>query len=119
MPQVSLADIQKAAEQKYGDYTIDLGGGRLLTLRNALRLPKDQRDRLAQLQRQITTAQDGDQDLDALIDTVRDAVRLLVDSPELAEELLDAVGDDLPVLLEVFAGYQESAQPGEASPSPS
>ena len=117
---VTLADIRAAADKKYGDYEIDLGDGRILKLRNALRLPEQQRDQLMALLNQLNAARNTEtQDLGVMVGLIRDMVRFVADSPHLAEQLLSTVGDDLGVLMELVMGYMEVATPGEASPSDS
>jgi hypothetical protein len=107
MPSITLADIQAAADKKYGPLVVDLGNDKSVTMRNPLRLPKAKRAALAAL--------DGDgADVDAkLAEIVKIAC-----APADAKALLSAVGDDLPALAEIVSEWTSSAQVGEASPSP-
>jgi hypothetical protein len=102
MPTITLADIQKAADKKYGPLIIkDVPGGPV-TLVNPLRLPKEKRDAM--------TALDDVEDVDVKL---RQLVELAA-SPDDAKRLLDAVGDDLAALAEIVADYTGTAQVGEA-----
>lgn len=108
MPSITLADIQAAADRKYGPLLIDLGdGGDPIELPNPLRLTKAKRDKLAALD------DEGDVD-ERLAEIVKIAAR-----PADAKRLLAVVGDDLPMLAEIVNNWTSSAQVGEASPSPS
>lgn len=107
MPSITLADIQAAADKKYGPLVVDLGD-RKVEMRNPLRLPKVKRDQLAAL--------DGDDsDVDAKLASI---VKIACSAAD-AKALLAAVGDDLPALAEIVSEWTGSAQVGEASPSPS
>jgi Mycobacteriophage tail assembly protein len=121
MMKVTLEDLRAAADAKYGDYEIDLGEQGSVVLRNALRLPAAQRRELGALQDRLngdggksTADQFGD-----MAETIKEVVLLLATSTPAARKLLVKVGDDLALLLELFAGYQEHTQPGEASSSAS
>lgn len=105
-----LDDIRAAAESKYGSTDINLGT-RIVKLLNPLRLPKKQRDALIAVQERLN-AEDADQE--ALL---AEALSLVAESGAAAKALLAAVGDDLAVLVEVFARYSEGTQAGEASAS--
>lgn len=102
MPKITLADIQKAADKKYGPLVIAGIEGGDITLVNPLRLPKEKRDAM--------TALDDVEDVDAKLRTLVE----LAASPEDAKRLLDAVGDDLAVLAELVGDYTGTAQVGEA-----
>lgn len=121
---VTLDDIRAAAERKYGDYEVDLGQDRVLVLSNPLRLPKAKRKDLFALIDKVQaddTGPDADEDrpsqadeIEGQLGAVRDILRLIADRAEYAEELITAIGDDLPMLMEIFEGYMGVAQPGEA-----
>lgn len=110
MANFTLDDIRAAAEAKYGSTNIDLGNGDTLSLVNPLRLPKDKRDRLTAIQKEI----DGGKDQG---DAMKDALRIVADSQEKCERFLAIVGDDLAMLATVFSAYVSGSQLGEASAS--
>lgn len=115
----TLADIRAAAERKYGSYEIELDKGRVLTLRHALRLPDKERDELfALIQTVRSEGGSEEQNFGVLVGAIRQMVRLIGDNTERADELIESIGDDLTVMMEIFEGYTEVAMPGEASPSP-
>lgn len=111
---VTLADIQAASQEEWGDYVIeDLG----VTLRHALRLSKEEREALHALQ----GGEDGEDDEDAadIVDRLAETFRLLASTPAQGEKLLKAAGGDATVLLTLMKQYQEATQLGEASDSES
>lgn len=111
MSTFTLDDIRAAAEQKYGNTDIDLGGGDILSLVNPLRLPKDKRDRLTKIQ-DVLNEDGADQG-----DVMREAIRIVASSGEKADRFLSIVGDDLAMLATVFERYTGQTQMGEASAS--
>src|SRR3954468_15735168 len=106
MPSITLADIQAAADKKYGPLVVDLGGKKV-EMRNPLKLSKADRAKLAEL--------DSEDDVEEKLASI---VRMACMAAD-AKALLAAVGDDLPVLAEIVKEWTGSAQVGEASPSPS
>lgn len=113
MPSVTLADIQAAADAKYGPYVIDMGDGQTCTLLNAFRLPKDKRKKVMALQ--DLQAEDPENVDDHLMDMVRLTAKSTADSTR----LLKAVGSDLGLLAEILDGYGKASELGEASASES
>lgn len=110
MATFSLDDIRSAAEAKYGSTDIQVGE-KTVRLLNPLRLGKKDRDALMALQEQM-----GKEDSDTE-EILHDVIRLVAESDSQAEALLEAVGDDLGVLMEIFTRYNEGTQLGEASAS--
>lgn len=110
MSAFTLDDIRAAAERKYGSTDINVGT-RIVKLLNPLRLPKARRSALIAVQEKLN-AEGADQE--ALL---REALGLVAESGTAAKALIAAVGDDLAVLVEVFARYSEGTQAGEASAS--
>ena len=106
MPSITLADIQAAADKKYGPLVVDLGDKKV-ELVNPIRLSKEKRDRLTTL--------DEETDVDKKLASI---VRLAC-TPQDAKALLAAVGNDLASLAEIVTEWSKAAQVGEASPSPS
>jgi tail assembly protein len=111
MPSITLADIQAAADKKYGPLVIELPDGNV-ELTNPIRLSKDKRKALADLD-----AADADGEVD--VDEKVAACIKLAAKPADAKRLLAALGGDLAQLKEVIEQWSASSQPGEASPSPS
>lgn len=109
MSTITLASIREAAERKYGNCVVDLGDGSV-TLRNVLRLSKDERGAFKDAQNAM---KDDDADEVALLEQCL----LLVAEPGKGQPLVDAIGGDLTLLAEVFSQYAEATEVGEASRS--
>ncbi|WP_328310254.1 phage tail assembly protein [Streptomyces sp. NBC_00442] len=110
MASFSLDDIRNAAEARYGSTDIELGD-ETVRLLNPLRLPRDTRTKLSQLQDDMG-GEDADQE-----ELLSEAIRLVAEHAAAADKLLKAVGGDLAVLAEIFDRYGKGAQVGEASAS--
>ncbi|QXE37120.1 hypothetical protein KQY30_25780 [Streptomyces sp. GMY02] len=110
MASYSLDEIRAAAEARYGSTDIVLGASTVRLL-NPLRLPKQKRDDLTDLQDKLS-AEDADQEA-----LMSEAIRLVADSGKAADKLLSAVSGDLAVLAEIFDRYGKGTQVGEASAS--
>jgi hypothetical protein len=120
MPKVTLADIKAAADRKYGPFVVELPDGEV-QLQSLLRLPKKKRGELLAKAEELKNVgelmqQQADLDLAALIE---DILRTVAPSKAAADRLIKACDHDVAVLMEVFLGYMEAAQPGEAKPSES
>lgn len=111
MATFSLDDIRAAADKKYGHTEIPMGDGSSVRLVNALRLPKEKRDQLTSIQDQMS-AEGADQ-----VEVLSSAVRLIAESDEQADRLLNALDGDLALLVQTFAFYTEGTEAGEASGS--
>lgn len=116
MATFTLDSIREAAEQKYASTDIDLGGGDVLRMQNPLRLPKEKRKALMSIQDRLE--EEGEEEVEQE-EILADAIRLVADDEEMAEKLLEQVGDDMAVLAQIFSTYTGEAQVGEASASES
>lgn len=107
MSSYTLDDIKAAAEAKYGSTDIETPDG-VTRLLNPLRLKKDKRDALSNLQDALD-GEDSDQEA-----ALADVVRTIAETPAQAESLLKMVGDDLAYLAVIINFYMEGTQAGEA-----
>jgi hypothetical protein len=109
---VTLDSIRQAVEAKYGSYDIEYAEGKTVRLLNAIRIDKDKRAKLMELQAALK--EDGADQVALLAD----CIRAVADNKARAEELLKLVGGDLAMLVELFSDYGKATQVGEASASP-
>lgn len=114
MASYTLDSIRDAAEAQYGSTDITLGDD-VVRLLNPLRLPQDDRSKLVGLQKELNGAAE-DEDLDQ-VELIQRAIRLVAENDAKATLLIDAIGDDLAVLAQVFETYGKATQVGEASAS--
>jgi hypothetical protein len=109
--QFTLDAIRDAAEAKYGATEIVLDEKTTVRMLNVLRLPKTTRDALMKVREELT-AEGVDQ-----AEVFRKCIILVSEDAAKAQRLVDAVGDDLALLAEIFRTYSEGTSVGEASPS--
>lgn len=112
MAGMTLDDITSAADAKYGPFEVEGVPGGSVTLVNPLRLHKDKRKKLNELQAKQENTDDQ-------ADLFRDMLKLVAKTPADAARLIEALGDDLAKYAVVLTSYGEAARLGEASPSPS
>lgn len=105
---MNLDDIRAAAEAKYGSLDIEVGD-KTVRLLNPLRLSKDKRAAMVELQ-EGAKADGADQET-----VMADMIRLAAETKGGADALIKAVGGDLTVLAEIFAEYGKRTRVGEAS----
>lgn len=122
----TLDEYFATCETKYGDHIVPLGDGRQVTLQNSLRLERPVRKTLSQAQQRINRLQDddetvqarelrdGEDQVDGLVRVLGEIITLVADDKQAAQDMLVRIGDNLPVLLEVFKDWQAQAQMGEA-----
>lgn len=120
MSSYSLADIQRAADEKYGNTIIALADGETATLLNPMRVNKDKRVRLTRIFRSegIVERLENEPDLD-VFDLQREAIQLACKSEHDFAKLQAEVGDDPGVWSIIFAEYNGVSELGEASTSES
>lgn len=112
---VSLNDINKEADEKYGPFVIDDVPGGEVELRNALRLPPDERDRLAKLNAALKSARDA-KDQNKALDVMAELLKLVAVGDS-GDRLLEAIEYDATKVAHIISLYKETTMPGEASPS--
>lgn len=107
MATLSLDNIREAADKKYGSLNVDLGD-EVVELKNPLRLPKEARDKLSKLDK-------ADEDSDPLA-YFAELYELLAGKAG-ARALLKALGEDIPLHMELISNLTSETELGEASPS--
>lgn len=127
MPTYTLDQLRKDVAAKYEPLTIDLGEAGKLDLVQPMRLSKKERAELMakqavfnDLQDEVEAANDADrvkaaEDAeDKSLEAMHDIFRIVSQNSPQVKKFIEAVGDDLAVLMEVFSHYQEKAELGEA-----
>lgn len=118
MAQFQLADIQAAADKRFGDFEVvtDLESGDVARFIPTLRQPKKIRRQLAaivDLEARTKAAVENDTD-DDLFDMFRDYFRVSARSAADYKKLEKAIGDDPAVWTDLFNMFTEEDQAGEA-----
>ena len=115
---VTLEGLRQEASKRYADYPVHLDETTWVVLRAPLRLSTDDRSRLRQLQRSLSDMRDDPQYSDVdLLETLRNMIRTVANDRRLADQLIEAIGEDLALLQTLFEDYSERTQAGEASHS--
>lgn len=128
----TLAQLQAEADERYGNYEIEISEDCVVVLLPVLRLPDDKHDKVRELLRKINTMQEAasaeqtDESADGkasgtatLRATVHEFFRTVAKTKKPVDELLKRCGDDLGLLLVLIEDFSEASQAGEASSSPS
>lgn len=125
MSSYTLDDIRAAADAQYGHTDIQVGDTEVRLI-NALRLKKERRQALEEVQKRMSDepAEGADGEKPEAPDTAElmaEAVRIVARSSHEADVLLEACKNDgeydAAVLATVFNKYVEGTEAGEASPS--
>lgn len=113
MATFTLTDLREAAERKYAPVTISNGSDKFV-LSSVLQLPKSRRKAVERLLNDISDNADNEgYGLDAQLDAFEQLIRLVTDN-EKGDELLDLIGDNPALLLEIGTEWVNSSQAGEA-----
>ena len=120
----TLDSMREEIEREFAPFQIDLGEDKVVTLRNVLRLPKKDREKVYALLDQLGNTQD-DEDEGGLSNTERSAeialqiLPLVAESEKLGRQLVEAIEEDLALTLRVFSSWMGGTQVGEADSSES
>lgn len=106
---MDLKDIQKAADERYAPFPVKISERVTVLLRAPVKLGDKDRARVNQLLK-IQDEEEG-------VDAMREVIRIAATTPQRADLLLKALGDDPSYLLETIQQWAEHTRAGEASPS--
>lgn len=106
MSAFTLDNIRAAADAKYAATEIAVDENTTVRLLNPLRLKKADREALQEVQTSVGEGADQG-------DVFRAALRIVAEDKDV-ELLIDAIGDDLAVLAQVFETYMTGTSAGEA-----
>jgi hypothetical protein len=136
MGSLSLEELAERVSEKYAPFDVPMGEAGTVRLRQVLRLPKEQKRQVIEIQQELNGLQTEKKDpetgdvIELTVDEQLDIepkqiecfqaiFRIVADDQELVELMLKQIGDDVASLLELFNAYQETTQAGEASASSS
>lgn len=114
MPSMTLDDLNKAADKKFGNFEIETGEETLVFL-NPLRLPKERRKAMTRIFESDVLAErvKEDEDLD-MYDLYAEAFAIAAVSPHHYERLAEFVGDNPAKWSVLFQAYNGESELGEA-----
>jgi hypothetical protein len=110
---VSWNDVESEANEKYGPFVLEDVPGGDVTLRNIIRLTKNERQRVSELNAAIEAAK-GDTNI--VLDSAAELLKLVAVGDG-GTRLIEAMADDPPKIISVLNLYTEATQLGEALPS--
>jgi hypothetical protein len=121
----TLDALRDAADKKYGSFRIEISPSKHTVLRSPMRISQAARTEVYRLIEEIAKVKGEDGEVDEESHEANEmAVRLVGEfftavGDRNTKALIDGIGDDLGLLLEVFSAYQSAVSLGEASPSES
>lgn len=122
----TLDDLRAAVEEKYAPVRITLSDGKDVVLRNLLRLNKTERatvlDLLEEFRGVVSEAEDEEEineeeSVDKTLETAQKILVAVADKGR-GKKLVEELGDDLALTIEVVERWMEVVKPGEAQNSP-
>ena len=109
MATFSLSDLKNEVSKKYAPTVVE-NGDDSFTLQNMLQLPSERRDSVLEL---IEGVDGEDVTLDDQLKVFKDII-LAVEINDRGQELLDLLGDNSALILELVNTWMEGSQLGEA-----
>lgn len=116
----TLDSLREEVEREFAPVKIVVSDGSEVTLRNILRLPKKQREKVMEKLRVLESAEKSDDegDSDQIGRLAAAAIEVLALVADHSDKLVEDLDGDAGVILKVLGVWMESSQPGEAQPSP-
>lgn len=116
MATFTLSDLRNEVSKKYAPTVIE-NGKETFTLQNMLQLPSKKRNEVMDLVDKFENDDEAEGDgLDAQLETFRDII-VAVEANDKGEDLLELLGDNPALLLELATSWMGSTQLGEAERS--
>lgn len=111
----SLADLKSDIEKKYAPLEIELGRGKV-QIRSILRLGKEERKAVVDAI-SVFTEDAKDVDSEEMFEAVKTVLRTCA-ADNKGDTLINAIGDDFALGMQIMNLWSEVTQPGEAENSP-
>jgi hypothetical protein len=116
----TLDSLREELDNKYAPFQIEVGG-EVLVMRNLLRLPEKERgaamDALTAADKE-SQEEESAESIAKLEESLRTVISLVTADGK-GQKLVDAIGDDLALKIEIVQAWGAATQPGEAENSPS
>lgn len=114
---ITLDSIREKIEAKYASTDIQLSKTEVVKLRNPLRLPKAERARMMNLDKELEAVKD---DIDGQLELIEEIISIAADPKHTpGKRLVEEVGNDAAILLDIVDRYLGEQELGEASTSES
>lgn len=120
MATFSLSDLKSAVDKKYAP-TIVENGSDTYTLQNLLQLPNESRDTVVELIKKISDDDESGEDSEDFnvtdeLEVFSDIIRT-VEVNGKGQELIDLLGENTAMLIELGSAWMNGSELGEAVPS--
>lgn len=112
MPNISISDIKKAADEKYGPYIITGIPGGPVELMTIATMDKATRMKLLKIEQEQYDVEQTGQIQDPF-DQAAEQILLVAKTPEQGKRLIDQCEDNLGYLMEILSDYRKANQLGE------
>jgi hypothetical protein len=112
--------MREEIEREFAPCQFELPEGKVVTLRNILRIPKSDREKVYTLLDELGDINKSEDTGGGLVQTEKSAevalkiLPLVADSEKLGRQLVEAIEEDLALTLRVFSAWMEGTQAGEA-----
>lgn len=106
---LSLDTIREAAERKYGSVDLDLGDGNTVSLKNPLRMTKEERNRFQDVLSKYDVEDEEEQKDSDPIDLFVEAFEV-AGGPGTAEKLRNVFGEDAALYASLFEAYTNKGE---------
>jgi len=122
---LSLDQLRADIEREFAPVKVALSDGTEVTLRNLLRLPKKEREKIVTLLNTLDGFSDANEDtdeselLEQTLGVAHQILHTLSDSAAKGKQLVKELGDDMVLVMKVLEAWMEATQPGEAPTSES
>lgn len=117
----TLESLREEAEKKFSPVEIELPDGDVVTLRNMLRLPKNDRKKVVEKLKALEKVgedNDGEETEDEVTELVRLGNEILMLVADQGRKLVKELDGDVAVIMNLIELWMGTTQPGEAKPSP-
>lgn len=127
MAGITLDDLHKVLDDKYGPFVVDLGETKV-NLINPLRMSSEQRADLAKAQNMLSaqdkddddeTDEEGEERLEEITAAYEAMLTASAEDAKQGKALVAALGHDIAALTEIARLYRDNQSLGEATPSQS
>lgn len=118
---ITLDSIRESVEKKYAPVKIEVDAETTVELRNILRLSKNERKKVTAALEELeglTENEDDmtEDDIQKIVSVMGTVISTVANGN--ARKLITALGDDIPVIMQVLETWQAGTQSGEANSSP-
>ncbi|OHT67767.1 hypothetical protein BKG67_22900 [Mycobacteroides chelonae] len=123
----TLDSFREEVEREFAPFKLQITEDVTLTLRNLIRIPETKRKKAFSLIEEMQDVKasdssdisDSGDSLDLAAAIGLQLIPLVADNESVANELVEAIRDDVPLIMKVLEGWMEATQVGEATSSES